>query len=185
MPRTDARAVIARLRELDPNGIIGADGSGDEPRVRSWLNAVDALGRDLAYDGVALPAALTARAAAARAWLDVRAPAERGDHDWCVWRYAHEAVFRLPGARLFVDPDGVRLVLGDAEAVRIRARGPLTDARVDVPTGRGLRTGRARKPDVRVELKGTRLTVHGPAELLVATSAVRVAPGTPPIDVEW
>ena len=108
--------------------------------MRAWLDAIDAFGRELAYDGLPLPPLHTARAAAARAWLDVRGPSPRGDDDWCVWRYAHEAVFRLPGARLFVDPDGVRLFLGDAEAVRISTPGPLTDARVDHFVHRRMKT---------------------------------------------
>ena len=186
MPRTDARALVERLRDLDPKtNLVGPDGSGDEPAVRAWLAAIDALVTDLARDGLPVPAGHAARAAAARAWLDVRSPAPHGDADWCVWRYAQEAVFRLPGARLFVDSRGVRLLLGDVEAVYIAATGPLTDARVDVPTGRGLRTGRARKDGLRLELRGPRLTIHGPAQLVIARAPVRVAPASPPIDVEW
>ncbi len=185
MARTDARAVVGRLRELTGDGIVGPDGSGEECCVRAWLDAIDTLAADLAHDGIPLPPTHAARAAAARAWLDVRGPAPHGDHDWCAWRYAREAVFRMPGARLFVDDNGVRLVLGEDEVVRIAAPGPLTDARVDVPTGRGLRTARARKGDVRIELRGARLTVHGPSQLVVARAPVRVALGAPPIDVEW
>lgn len=164
----DAVARVFALLAGDPSGVERADAAAIA--LRLWLTSPP--------EHPLAAAIAQARAdTVGRGWCSGPVPPDLpGDADWVAWRFFEDVVFVHPTARVVVYGAGLHR-RGDRRSEWAWRPGRLGRARVDVPTGRGARTAIAevQTPDgiVRVELRGSRLRVRGPARQVVGT-AIRV-----------